>query len=469
MSQSGETDKDRKVAAEFECAFREGFVRSVSCGSCGGKRQGAVYGCSVHGECTVLALRAKSEEGKKLPICITCDDRVDNSGNSKIHSGKKLVEDSKKLVDCVHFGSEQGTRYEAGSGEPIYECHSHKMPDFVSVGDCMNCSYKTSRKEAAQKALEQRKDKPDTSHVKSSGRRLTRAERRQKRKDERWAALREDGSRHPADVDPANVVSDRTRRPANVANLFHDSPLFLILSGPSLNLFNHDLLKMRGVVTMGVNNASAHVKTNMFIHGDPSKKFHHSIWADPSVMKFTPRTNLKRDVRIRNAEGRLEILKKVMYMPNVYGYERNSIFDPEKYLTEPTINFGNGKRGVEKNDFPKVLSTMFSAVKMAYHLGFNKVFLLGCDFRMNPYEPYAFKQSKSGGGVGGNNNSYKKINYLFSLAYPYFADLNFEVFNCYKESGLEVFPHMPFNEAIEYATSHIEQEPNTEGWYKKDE
>ena len=156
-----------------------------------------------------------------------------------------------------------------------------------------------------------------------------------------------------------------------------------------------------------------------------------------------------------------------MYMPNVFGYNRTSVFSPNTFLTEDNISFGNGKRGVEKNGLPKVLSTMFSALKMAWHLGCKRAYLLGCDFNMTEENPYAFNQGKGAGASRSNNTSYRKIAHLLGLAKPHFDEMGFEVFNCYRKSGLGVYPYMPYADAVASAVDGIEQEPNTEGWYEK--
>jgi hypothetical protein len=42
-----------------------------------------------------------------------------------------------------------------------------------------------------------------------------------------------------------------------------------------------------------------------------------------------------------------------------------------------------------------------------------------------------------------------------------------EIYNCYAESGLRAFPHVPFEEAVADATDGIEEVPDLAGWYEK--
>lgn len=469
LKEAVERSRETKSRDKYPCAYRGEPLRIHGCRPCQSRRGGVVYECALHDECTVLSYSAtNSKTNSRCKVCIACDDRVTPTLMvTAEQKNRALVDESKRLVDCIHFGERVGNRHSGdGPAKELYRCNCPDRGDTATVEDCGLCGLRYPRQVAAEDAM--KKNKPDEDGAedepkkprKRRGRkaRMTRAERRA-------AKLQLEGERHPADVNPEGVL-DRTKRPANVANLFHNSPLFIVLSGPSLRTLDIGLLQQRGILTMGVNNAAAFMHTDLFIHGDPSKKFHDSIWKDPSIMKFTPKSMLRRDVRHR-VNGSFEIHKRVMYMPNVYGYNRNSTFDPDNFLTEPTISFGNGKKGEAKNGYPRVLSTMFSAIKMSWHLGCKRVYLLGCDFNMSHGDAYAFGEEKSAGAVRSNNHAYGKIQYLLSLAKPHFDDMGFEVFNCNPKSGLQVFPHMPYEEAIESTIHGIEQEPNTEGWYAK--
>jgi len=110
---------------------------------------------------------------------------------------------------------------------------------------------------------------------------------------------------------------------------------------------------------------------------------------------------------------------------------------------------------------------MFSALKMAWHLGSHRVYLLGCDFAMRDDSVYAFDEGKTAGAVKSNNNSYRKIAKLLELAKPHFDAMGFEVYNCNPHSQLDLYPHVEFRSAVEQATEGIEQVPDTTGWYHK--
>jgi len=309
---------------------------------------------------------------------------------------------------------------------------------------------------------------------------------------------------------PGCPVLDRYGRPAGIENLFQGGHVFLILGGPSYNTLNHDLLKARGVVTFGVNNVAAHVRPNLWTYGDTTAKFHDAIWKDPHICKLAPYAKFDDRIREKLPDGTFRTLNLTpRQCPNTLGIHRNSIFDPEKWLFEGTINWGLGKDGVvhylrpwleenlgldpkaspkqAKNVYeqwlkegkippghiekhcpcPKVLSTMIQAVRLCYYLGFRHVYLLGCDFTMTQEAKYSFPESGNPGTVNNNTNSYAAMKKLFKKLRPEFDKAGFEVLNCNPNSGLTAFDYLPFEQCVGRATKDLPRKIDTDGWYIK--
>ncbi len=262
-------------------------------------------------------------------------------------------------------------------------------------------------------------------------------------------------------------------------NIGQGGQCFLILCGPSLVTLDLHLLGRRGVYTIGVNNSPALWRPNGWIFVDPPQKFHESIWLDPAVMKFVNNRfmNDKRILRHRKSDGTFEPLKiykdgkpeivTVANAPGVVGIVRNAFFQPDKWLSEPSINWGSSQKSSGINKMPRVLNSMLAAVKAAYALGFRTVYLCGCDFNMQPGRVYAFAEEKDAGECASNQNSYRTLCDLFGILKPHFDAAGFRVFNTNPDSGLKVFPHVSFRDAIAAATDHIPQELQTLGWYEK--
>lgn len=282
---------------------------------------------------------------------------------------------------------------------------------------------------------------------------------------------------------PLGMVVDRFGADAGVADLYKGSAGFLVLGGPSAKKMPLDLLNQRGCLLLSVNNCPSvlpsPIRPHIWLHTDPCRKFHDSIWRDPAILKFTPirewdlgRKN-KRALRTRDASGQIAAIDGVCArnMPGVFGFERSSGFEPEAWLFEATINRGNdkqhaeGEKGCTKNGWPNVINTMFSAIRLAFFLGVNPLYLVGADFRMDEEEPYGFGQGKSKGGVAANNFAYAKIDHMLRALLPYFANVGFQVFNCTPGSALWAFPQKDFQEAVTEVTAGFEKEMNCNGWY----
>jgi hypothetical protein len=254
---------------------------------------------------------------------------------------------------------------------------------------------------------------------------------------------------------------------AGLQDLYLGGQVFLVLSGPSLNDLDLSLLGRRGIVTMGVNNVSAHVRTTLWTAGDKVTKFHDAIFGDPGIIKFVPQPRLGTPIRTRTEDGRLvDSTLTPQDFAGVFGLRRNNTFNPKTWLWEDTVNWGNGKKEAARNGFPHVNNTMVQALRLCHYLGFRTVYLLGCDFTMAPRFRYAFSERRSQGAVDGNNRSYGGLARLFELLRPEFDEAGYTVVNCNENSNLTVFDYLPFDAAVAAACTGIEQEPDTVGWYE---
>jgi hypothetical protein len=264
------------------------------------------------------------------------------------------------------------------------------------------------------------------------------------------------------------AVYDRCGRRGGFAGLYYGADLYLLLGGPSVGTLDLTKLDQRGIVSMAVNNAALTYRTNLFICGDPPRKFHDAIWRDPGITCFLPRAKMWNEMYERRASGRIDTAhEQIQFQPGVVGYDRNTNFDPERFLTEPTVSFGNSKK--HKNNWPPVLSTMFSALKMAWWLGFFRVYLLGCDWHWDYHKtPYSFEMKRAVNVYASNNSSYAKMVPMMEALKPVFDDANFEVYNCNPESKLTTFPHVPFESAIKSSASRIPLNLSGQNWYGKD-
>lgn len=254
-----------------------------------------------------------------------------------------------------------------------------------------------------------------------------------------------------------------------LGDIYRGGSAFLICSGPSLKTHDLSLLENRGITSIAVNNAATVVRTQWWCSVDDPGNFSEAIWYDPRILKCVPVAKMEQRFRVRNAANELVESKELVGdMPGVFGFRRNEQFDPARFLYEDTFNWGNHSRRIDALGHKGCRSVMLVAVRLLYFLGIRRIYLVGCDFKMEAgRQNYAFLQDRSPGSIRGNNNSYKILNARFQALLPYFHREGLEVFNCTPQSGLTAFPYVSFERAVAEATQRIPASINTEGMYDR--
>jgi hypothetical protein len=250
----------------------------------------------------------------------------------------------------------------------------------------------------------------------------------------------------------------------NLLGHYRGGSIFIICNGPSFAALDHDKLRLPGIMTYGMNNGAATFRPNFWTCVDDPSRFLKSIWADPSIMKFVPQAHFEKKL-FDSIDGKWQMTKtKVGECPNVVGYRRNEKFMAERFLFEDTINWGNHK------DYGGGRSVMLPVIRICFLLGFRKVYLLGCDFNMSEEYTYHFDEQRAKGAVNCNRSTYNRLkDEYFPQLKPIFDEVGFEVYNCNPNSGLKVFPHVSFDDAVAEATGRVGNTENerTYGLYSK--
>lgn len=252
-------------------------------------------------------------------------------------------------------------------------------------------------------------------------------------------------------------------------DIWRGSAGFLVCSGPSLRNVDVSLLRQRGVVSLGINNAAAFAHTRAFTCSDPPYKFHHGIWLDPTVMKLVPVPKLKERIRAKLPDGTFKWTQyTVADCPNVYAYDRSVEWHSEDFFTSTAATWGANQKFAEANNVPKQLFTFYLGLRLMHYLGVRRVYLLGVDFHMTPENKYAWPDSRQRGVVGGNNNQYRNAIIRLKQLEPVFARHNFRLYNCNPDSALTLFPYVPYDEALADCRSVMPDEPfDCDGYYAK--
>lgn len=162
--------------------------------------------------------------------------------------------------------------------------------------------------------------------------------------------------------------SDGTRHDVPLEGLFAGpvpAACFLIGGGPSLAGLPVAGIAAAPVPKMSVNLAGARLlRPTFWTSYDPTRRFHRSIYLDPSVMKFVHRRRAMDLVP--------ETTFKVCECPNLFFFERE------------------GGRGFADFISPGARTiidwadSMVQAIDILYRLGFRIVYLAGCEMRVRP-------------------------------------------------------------------------------------
>lgn len=276
-------------------------------------------------------------------------------------------------------------------------------------------------------------------------------------------------------LDPLEILA-RDGSPTTVLRgMLAGRSAFLLCGGPSANALPLESLARRGTWTMAVNNAAGHprVRPQAFVCADPPMKFSHSIWLDPAVSKFVPTPKLlckgRRNIRVKQPDGTFEVLNlRTGDCPNVWAFRREGyMFPDDRFFLGTGACWGNHDAGVARTGEPKTVCTMLLAFRLMRWLGCRRLYLLGVDFRMTPSAGYSFAQGRDQGACDSNNAQFVVVNdWLVRMqAAGTFDRFGMPVYNCYAESGLRAFPHVPFADALEDVCRGVEQVPDLIGWY----
>jgi hypothetical protein len=261
--------------------------------------------------------------------------------------------------------------------------------------------------------------------------------------------------------DPLDVR--RNGEPADIENLWAPYPAFLVGGGPSINDVDKERFRERGVMSMGINQVASWVPVRAWVHSDPQHKFHHAMFLDPSIMTFTPQPKLRYSFFMKTEEGFRSSVPKVKDCPNTYGFRRDTCFMPDQFFTTPFAHWGPGKHQPKCYKQIGTFCTMLIGIRLLYHLGVRTIFLLGVDYCGRDKMCYGFPSDKRE-----RNRRYKKERAMLEALLPTFERHGVLIYNTNRESQLDLFKHVPFDQAVDFCKGDIPPEPlDPRGYYAK--
>jgi hypothetical protein len=257
----------------------------------------------------------------------------------------------------------------------------------------------------------------------------------------------------------------------SLRNWYRGKSVFLVCGGPSLAKLDLSQLRRPGIVTFGVNNVWTVFRPTLWCCIDRPGNFIPTGWKDPAIIKFVP-IGLLNEKLHEKVGGKFQYSQYAPQdMPSVFYFRRNEKFNPQTFLTEPSVNWGNHKKVKDQFGQTGARSVMLAALRLIHYLGFKRINIIGADFGMAHSEPgapaqnYAWKQWRHDSSVNGNNRTYNSLNDRLGVLYPYFKAQGVTIHNCTPGGGLRAFPRMGFQEAVEREARECESPVDTEGWY----
>ena len=229
------------------------------------------------------------------------------------------------------------------------------------------------------------------------------------------------------------------RIPVDLDGMFSGS-CFIAGGHPSLLKENLELLKQPGISVISMNNTASMIPTDIWIGMDKPKCYSERILLDQKIMKFTMVS--RRDLIVGN--------KKMRELPNMYFFGAN-----EKYFN--VSNFLNQHR-----DFVWWKNTMYNVLQLAYRLGFRKVYLIGCAFKISKETQYSYKMKLSDHQINYNQRTYNNFLEKMKLLKRHFKEKGFEIISSTPNSSLnEFYPFVPFKDAIKEMLKDFPREYDT--------
>ncbi len=234
--------------------------------------------------------------------------------------------------------------------------------------------------------------------------------------------------------------------PVQLENLWEGQSLFIIAGSPTIKALPLGLLQQRGIITMGINNASEVVKTNLWVANDQPACFYEPvteksrILQDASIMKFV--NYGKREFQYKG--------KPWKYLSNLFFFGVN-----ENYFN--ANNFCNPHR-----DILWWKNTFFTALQLAWRLGFKKIYLVGAEFKISETNQYAWESKLSKEEIQKNNNLYNQTIQTMKNLKSTFEKNNFKIFNtCLTSSLINDWGYTDFEVAIKEALDDFPEKIDT--------
>jgi len=219
------------------------------------------------------------------------------------------------------------------------------------------------------------------------------------------------------------------RKAIDLDDIFSGS-CFLMGGAPSLSE-SRTKFSGRQVVKMAMNNSAVIIRPDLWVGADVPSNYSPSVILDSAPMKFTYIS--RRDDLI---DG-----KPWKDIPNTYFVGSGQVKECSFFL-----------RG---RDFVWYKNVFTLALQILHRLGFNKVYAIGCGFKISKESQYSYDTKLSDEQIKYNQRTYNSVMTQLKEVLHNKPD-EFELISCTPDSRLnDLVKYMSVDDAISEAISHI--------------
>ena len=124
----------------------------------------------------------------------------------------------------------------------------------------------------------------------------------------------------------------------------------------------------------------------------------------------------------------------------------------------------------EHRDFAWWKNVMPIVLQLAYRLGFRRIYLIGCGFKISKEEQYSYKTDLDNHQINYNQRAYNQMVEKMKLMKSHFEEKGFEIISCTPDSLLnEFYPFVKFEDAINQVLKDFPKEYSTEKCFHSSE
>lgn len=224
------------------------------------------------------------------------------------------------------------------------------------------------------------------------------------------------------------------RKAIDLENFYSGSSCFIVGGSPNLDCDNQfELLQQLGIVTMAMNNVATKFKPTFWIGADKPANYSKSILYDNSYLHFS---YLSRGQELID-EIKWQDFKNVLFLGSRPDLKAPSFFKPVKY-------------------FVWWHNIFLVAIQVLYHLGFEKVYAIGCEFKADNENQYSFESKLNEKKIEYNQGTYDMVIKQLVEVMKFSNDVNFELISCTKKSKLnEICEYEKFEDVLKKMKDRI--------------